>query len=236
MFWLNLSILIQIINKICIFKKCTLRNFKLIICMEKRIGVSLSACQALAPHAGQMLLITLVVLAGPVWVSVMREAACNPELCMWLTPCLWWIRHCMWYKTMYLEAAPCVALPSLGGEGCPSLCGRGVPPHYHPPQPRASNPRRLTGGGKWIAVVTFLAVGVTSSRVTGWKTLSQTLLPPCPGQSVMVWAMGVLRQAFWQKSTNPKPVCGSAGGLCGIYWPSVMTPEPLSHVWSLPAC
>ena len=82
MFWLNLSILIQIINKICIFKKCTLRNFKLIICMEKRIGVSLSACQALAPHAGQMLLITLVVLAGPVWVSVMREAACNPELCM----------------------------------------------------------------------------------------------------------------------------------------------------------
>lgn len=50
--------------------------------MEKRIGVSLSACQALAPHAGQMLLITLVVLAGPVWVSVMREAACNPELCM----------------------------------------------------------------------------------------------------------------------------------------------------------
>ena len=46
--------------------------------MEKRIGVSLSACQALAPHAEQMLLITLVVLAGPVWVSVMREAACNP--------------------------------------------------------------------------------------------------------------------------------------------------------------
>ena len=24
--------------------------------------------------------------------------------------------------------------------------------------------------------------------------------------------MGVLGQAFWQKSTNPKPVCSSAGG------------------------
>ena len=212
--------------------------------MEKRIGVSLSACQALAPHAEQMLLITLVVLAGPVWVSVMREAACNPELCMWLTPCLWWIRHCMWYKTMYLEAAPCVALPSLGGEGCPSLCGRGVPPTTIHHSPGHRTPEDWRGAGRESLLSPSLAVGVTSSRVTAWKTLSQTLLPPCPGQSVMVWAMGVLRQAFWQKSTNPKPVCGSAGGpvcgsaggLCGIYWPSVMTPGPLSHVWSLPAC
>ena len=141
-------------NKICIFKNCTLWNFKLIICMGKRIGVSLSACQVLAPHAGHMLLITLV-LARPVWVSVMQEAACNPELCMWLnTPCLWWTRHRMWYKTIYLEAAPCVALPSLGGEGCPSLCGRGVLPTTIHHSPGHRTPKDWQVGGKWITVAT----------------------------------------------------------------------------------
>lgn len=75
-----------------------------------------------------MLLITVVVLAGPVWVSITREAACNPELCyVAKLPVRGESGITCDIRQETSKLLPALLCPLLVGEGCPSLW-EGSPP------------------------------------------------------------------------------------------------------------
>lgn len=140
---------------------------------RKRIGVSQVHTKRLAPHAGQMLLITVVVLAGPVCGSALWEAA-KPEPCYVTKPSLFVVNQASCDIRQYTSKLLPVLLCLLVGEGVP---------HYHPPQPRHRTPKDWTGGWEVSHCCHRLSVDVISFRVAGWKTLSQTLDSP------MSWAV-----------------------------------------------